>query len=317
MRTWWSNKSVIVTGGSGFLGRHIVRLLNPDAKAIIVPRSKDYDLRIQEDVLRLFEDHPNVDIVIHCAASVGGIEANQRQPATYFYDNLMMGMHLIDVARIVGIHKFVTVGTVCEYPKVTSVPFRETDLWEGYPEETNAPYGIAKKALLVMGNAYRQQYHMNCIHILPTNLYGRHDNFDPRNAHVIPSLIYKFLDAMDKGLDCVTLFGDGSPTREFLHVEDAARGIVLAAQYYNHPEPINLGSGNEISIAELAHQVAQLTGYKGRIFWDASKPNGQPRRRVDNSKAKMFLDFEAGVDFHEGLRDVIAWYRSRQREQVI
>ncbi len=304
----WSKQNIIVTGGAGFLGRHLVsHLQDLGAKNIVVPRSKAYDLREKSAVVRLFEDHPNTTMVIHLAATVGGIAANRIHPGIFFYDNVMMGTLLLEYARQAGVEKFVGIGTICEYPKFTPVPFSEDDLWNGYPEETNAPYGIAKKALLVQGQAYRQEFNYNAIHILPTNLYGPWDNFDLETSHVIPALIRKMTEAKEKG-ESVTLFGDGSPTREFLFVKDAARGIALAAANYNDGDPVNLGSGYEISIKDLATLIAELTGFDGDIIWDTSKPNGQPRRNVDVSKARDTFGFEADVHFREGLQEVVDWY---------
>lgn len=309
----WSTKSVIVTGGAGFLGRHLVAHLESlGTKKIIVPRSKYYDLREKSAVIRLYEDNPDTDIVIHLAATVGGIGANRKHPGLFFYDNIMMGTLLLEYARRAGIEKFVGIGTICEYPKFTPIPFSEDDLWNGYPEETNAPYGIAKKALLVQGQAYRQEFDYNVIHLLPTNLYGPGDNFDLESSHVIPALIRKMIEAQEQGESEVTLFGDGSPTREFLYVKDAARGIALAAAGYNGIDPVNLGSGFEISIKDLAELIAELTGFEGKIAWDTDKPNGQPRRNVDVSKAKAEFGFSAEIHFREGLEELIAWYRDNR-----
>ena len=309
----WSNINVIVTGGAGFLGSHLVAYLQElGAKNIIVPRSKDYDLRDKSAVLRLFEDNPDTDMVIHLAATVGGIGANRKHPGIFFYDNIMMGTLLLEYARQYNVKKFVGIGTICEYPKFTPVPFSEDDLWNGYPEETNAPYGIAKKALLVQGQAYRQEFNYNAIHILPTNLYGPGDNFDHESSHVIPALIRKMIEAQENGSSEVTLFGDGSPTREFLYAKDAARGIALAAANYDDGDPVNLGSGFEISIKDLAELIAELTGFEGDIHWDTGKPNGQPRRNVNVSKAKEAFNFEAEIHFREGVEKVIAWYRANR-----
>jgi GDP-L-fucose synthase len=305
----WSEKTVIVTGGAGFLGSHLVNHLKSlGTKKIIVPRSKEYDLRQPEAVIRLYKDNPDTNVVIHLAATVGGIGANRLHPGIFFYDNIMMGTLLLDNAYRMNIPKFVGLGTICEYPKFTPVPFKEEDLWNGYPEETNAPYGIAKKALLVQGQAYRQEFGYNAIHILPTNLYGPGDNFDLESSHVIPALIRKMLEAQENGTNKVILFGDGSPTREFLYVEDAARGIAMAAANYNDSEPVNLGSGVEISIKDLAELIAELTNFTGEIVWDTSKPNGQPRRNVDVSRAKNAFGFEAQVSFREGVKALVEWY---------
>ncbi|MEO1289254.1 MAG: GDP-L-fucose synthase [Chloroflexota bacterium] len=305
----WSQSNVIVTGGAGFLGRHVVAQLEDlGTNKIVVPRSKNYDLREKSAVIRLFEDHPDTTMVIHLAATVGGIAANRKHPGIFFYDNVMMGTLLLEYARQYGVSKFVGIGTICEYPKFTPVPFAEADLWNGYPEETNAPYGIAKKALLVQGQAYRQEFNYNAIHILPTNLYGPWDNFDLESSHVIPALIRKMTEAREAGRDSVTLFGDGSPTREFLYVKDAARGITMAAAHYDDGEPVNLGSGYEISIKDLAELIAELTEFTGTIEWDTTKPNGQPRRNVDVTRAKEQFGFEAEVKFREGVQEVIDWY---------
>jgi GDP-L-fucose synthase len=258
-------------------------------------------------------DDARPDVIIHLAAHVGGIGANREKPAEFFYDNLMMGVELMHAAWQKGVEKFVAIGTVCAYPKFTPVPFKEDDLWIGYPEETNAPYGLAKKMLLVQAQAYRQQYGYNAIFLLPVNLYGPGDNFDPRSSHVIPALIRKMLEAQDRGEHEVTLWGDGSPTREFLYVEDAAEGIVLAAEKYNKSDPVNLGSGNEISIKDLAEKIARLTGFEGRLVWDTTQPNGQPRRGLDTSRAAREFGFRAAVDFEEGLRRTIAWYRETRQ----
>lgn len=307
----WSQIRVIVTGGAGFLGSHLVAHLKTlGAKDIIIPRSKDYDLREKEAVIRLFEDNPDTDMVIHLAATVGGIAANRKNPGLFFYDNIMMGTLLLETARQSGVKKFVGIGTICEYPKITPIPFKEENLWDGYPEETNAPYGIAKKALLVQGQAYRQEFGYNAIHILPTNLYGPGDNFDLETSHVIPALIRKMIEAKENGKPSVTLFGDGSPTREFLYVKDAARGIAMAAMNYDGGDPVNLGSGFEISIKDLAELIAELTGFEGDIVWDTDKPNGQPRRNVDVSKAKALFGFEAEIQFREGLQELVAWYQA-------
>ncbi|MGJ3240877.1 MAG: GDP-L-fucose synthase family protein [Anaerolineae bacterium] len=309
----WQATRVIVTGGSGFLGRHLVAHLETlGAQEIIVPRSRDYDLREKSAVVRLLDDHPNTNMLIHLAATVGGIGANRQHPGIFFYDNIMMGTLLLEYARQYGVEKFVGIGTICEYPKYTPVPFKEEELWNGYPEETNAPYGIAKKALLVQGQAYHDEFGYNAIHVLPTNLYGPWDNFDHASSHVIPALIRKMLEAQEAGHDQVTLFGDGSPTREFLYVKDAARGIALAAQHYDDPEPVNLGSGVEIAIKDLAELIAELTDFSGEIVWDTSKPNGQPRRNVDVTRAREQFGFEAQVDFRQGLQEVITWYREHR-----
>jgi GDP-L-fucose synthase len=312
---FWSEQKVIVTGGNGFLGRHLVSHLQAQGVgALVTPRSKDYDLREKDDVIRLFRDHPDTTMVIHLAATVGGIGANRLHPGLFFYDNIMMGALLLDQAYRFRVAKYVGIGTICEYPKFTPVPFREEHLWEGYPEETNAPYGVAKKALLVMGQAYRAEYGLNAIHILPTNLYGPGDNFDHASSHVIPAMIRKMVEAQEAGIDHVTLFGDGSPTREFLYVKDAAQGIALAAEHYDDPDPVNLGSGYEISIKDLAHAIARAVGFEGEIRWDTSKPNGQPRRQVDTTRARERFGFVAQTGFEQGIGEVVAWYRAHRAE---
>ena len=302
------NKRVMITGGAGFLGRYLVDTLRTrGCSQVFVPRSAEYDLRQAETVRRAFDDS-QAEVVFHLAAIVGGIGANRARPGTFFYDNLIMGTQLMEEARLRGVKKFISIGTVCAYPKFTPVPFREEDLWNGYPEETNAPYGLAKKMLLVQGQAYRAQYGFSAIYLLPTNLYGPGDNFDPETSHVIPALIRKCVEARKSGKDEIVVWGDGSPTREFLYVADAAEGIVLAAERYDGAEPVNLGSGFEISIKDLVHRIAELTGFNGRIVWDTSKPNGQPRRRLDTSKAEQFFGFRAQTDFDEGLRRMVEWY---------
>ncbi len=300
--------TILVTGGSGFLGRHVVaRLRRAGATRIFVPRSAEYDLRREDHVTRLL-DVVRPSLVVHLAARVGGIGANRESPGTFLYDNLMMGTLLIEHARRIGVEKFVTVGTICSYPKFASLPFREENLWNGYPEETNAPYGLAKKMLLVQGQAYRRQYGFNVIHLLPVNLYGPGDNFDPAFSHVIPALIKKCVDAVRAGAPVVTVWGTGRATREFLYVDDAAEGIVLAAERYNDAEPVNLGSGREISIRELAEMIADRCGFTGRLEFDTSQPDGQPRRSLDTTRARSF-GFAAHTGFEEGLRATIEWYR--------
>ena len=304
---WW-HRRVMVTGGSGFLGSHVVEHLRALGCAdVVVPRSRRHDLTRQDAVARLF-DETRPDLVIHLAARVGGIGANRAAPGTFFYDNLMMGALVIEEARRHGVEKLVQVGTVCAYPRDTPAPFREDDLWNGYPEETNAPYGIAKKALLVQLQAYRRQFGFDGVHVLPVNLYGPRDNFDLESGHVIPALIRRMLEARDAGADEVVLWGTGGATREFLHVEDAARGILLAAEHYHGAEPVNLGTGEEISIRDLAALVAELTGYAGRIVHDASRPDGQPRRRLDTSRAARRFGFVARTPLREGLAATIRWY---------
>lgn len=303
-------KRVLVTGGNGFLGRHIVaRLEEGGYQQVYAPRKQDYDLRDLSQIKQLFQElRPQV--IIHAAAVVGGIGANLEHPGDFFYDNLIMGVQLMEQARLNNVEKFTAIGTVCAYPKYTPVPFHEDDLWNGYPEETNAPYGLAKKMLLVQAQAYRQQYGFNAIFLLPVNLYGPHDNFNPQSSHVIPALIKKCLDARQNGLDEIVGWGDGTPTREFLYVADAAEGIVLATERYNKSDPVNLGSGQEISIAELTHIIAEYSGFKGKISWDSSKPNGQPRRKLDTSRAEQEFGFRAHTGFAEGLRKTIEWYGS-------
>lgn len=310
-----SNRRVLVTGGAGFLGRHVVDALRArGCREITVPRRKDYDLTTEAAVARLYED-ARPDIVIHLAAVVGGIGANLAMPGRFFYDNLIMGALLMEYARRARVQKFVAVGTICAYPKYTPVPFREDDLWSGYPEETNAPYGVAKKMLLVQAQAYREQYGFNAIYLLPVNLYGPGDHDDPETSHVIPALIRKCLDAQASGAPEIVCWGDGSPTREFLFVEDCAEGIVAATERYDKPDPVNLGVGFEISVKELVELISELTGFRGRISWDASKPNGQPRRCLDVTRAARDLGFRARTDFREGLARTIAWYRDRPRSR--
>ena len=299
---------ILVTGGGGFLGSHVVDRLRADGLEPFVARRADYDLTRWDDAARLFAD-ARPELVLHLAAEVGGIGANRANPGRYWYANLTMGAHVLEQSRLVGVDKLVVVGTVCEYPKFAPVPFREESLWEGYPEETNAPYGVAKRALLVGGQAYREQYGLEVVHLLEVNLYGPRDSFDPATAHVIPDLIRKMVEAQERGEDHVLLWGDGSPTREFLYVEDAADAIWLAAQQYSGADPVNLGSGQEISIRELAELVAALTAFDGEIVWDPSKPNGQPRRRLDTSRAEALFGFRARTPLREGLQQTIAWYR--------
>jgi len=298
----------IVTGGAGFLGTHLVEKLRAKGIEPYVPLLGDWDLTRAEDVERLFAE-TKPELVIHLAAEVGGIGANQANPGRYWYANLMMGSHILEQSRLNALRKLVLIGTICAYPKFAPVPFKEDDLWNGYPEETNAPYGIAKKTLLVGAQAYRDQYGLDAIYLLPVNLYGPRDNFDLETSHVIPALIRKMIAAKRSGEREVVLWGDGSPTREFLYVDDCAEAILLAAERYDGPDPVNLGTGNEISIRELAELIAELTGYEGELAWDKSKPNGQPRRRLDTSRAERLFGFRAGTSFREGLERTIAWYR--------
>ncbi|MFA5139956.1 MAG: GDP-L-fucose synthase [Elusimicrobiota bacterium] len=304
----WANKRVIVTGGAGFLGSFLVEKLHErGAKEIFVPRSREHDLTHEANVERLFKDHPT-DIVFHLAGVVGGIGANQMNPGAFFYKNMVMGAMLMEYARLNKVSKFVQVGTICAYPKFTPAPFKEDNLWNGYPEETNAPYGLAKKALLVQAQAYRQQYGFNAIYLLPVNLYGPRDNFDLETSHVIPALIRKFMTAKESGAKRVVLWGTGNPTREFLYVKDAAEALALAAEKYNAPEPVNLGSGHEISIRSLAETIGELVGYKGRLQWDESRPDGQPRRLLDTTRATKCFGFTAQTSFGNGIRETIDWY---------
>ncbi|MBT3315524.1 MAG: GDP-L-fucose synthase [Anaerolineae bacterium] len=319
--TFWKNKKVVVTGGAGFLGSFVIeKLKERGATDIYIPLIEEYDLADSNDIARLFDttlegiDAANM-VIIHLAANVGGIGANRERPAEFFYDNLMMGVELMHQAYQRGVGKFTAIGTVCAYPKFTPVPFKEDDLWIGYPEETNAPYGLAKKMMLVQSEAYRQQYGFNSIYLLPVNLYGPRDNFNLETSHVIPALIRKALEAQDRGDKELVVWGDGSPTREFLYAEDAADGIVTATETYNESEPVNLGSGYEIPIKDLAELIQKLTGFEGKLVWDTDKPNGQPRRGLDVTRAKEKLGWEAKVGFEEGLRRTIEWYKEN-REHV-
>jgi len=300
----------MVTGGGGFLGKAVVRRLQAaGASEIFVPRSRDYDLRLPADIGRALDDG-RPDVIIHLAAVVGGIGANRENPGRFFYENAIMGIELMERARLAGVKKFVQIGTVCAYPKFTPVPFHEDDLWNGYPEETNAPYGVAKKMLLVQGQAYRQQYGFDVIHLIPVNLYGPGDNFDPASSHVIPALIKKCVDAREAAADHIEVWGTGSASREFLYVDDAAEGIVLGTERYDGADPVNLGVGREITIRELVELIAGLTRFRGEIRWDATKPDGQPRRALDTSRARELFGFVARTDFEEGLRRTIEWYET-------
>jgi len=313
MTNFWSGRQVMVTGGGGFLGSVVVRRLQQaGAMDIFVPRSRGYDLRTRDGIDRALADsHP--DLVIHLAAIVGGIGANRENPGRFFYENAIMGIELMERSRLAGVGKFVQIGTVCSYPKFTPLPFREEDLWNGYPEETNAPYGVAKKMLLVQGQAYRQQYGFDVIHLIPVNLYGPADNFDPAASHVIPALIKKCVDAREAGDDRIDVWGTGSASREFLYVDDAAEGIVLGAERYDGADPVNLGVGREISIRDLVGLIARLTRFDGEIRWDTSKPDGQPRRALDTSRARERFGFVARMSFEDGLRRTIDWYEASRR----
>ncbi len=312
MSDFWKDKRVCVTGGAGFLGSFVLaKLEERGAKDVFVPRIEDYDLTILEDQDRMLED-ADPDVVIHLAALAGGIGANRARPAEFFYKNLMMGVPLMHKSWEKGVDKFVAIGTICAYPKFTPIPFREENLWEGYPEETNAPYGLAKKMLLVEAQAYREQYGYNAIYLLPVNLYGPHDNFNLETSHVIPALIRKCVEAKQRGDDEIVVWGTGMPTREFLYAGDAAEGILLAAEHYNGGEPVNLGSGMEISIRDLVELIVELTGFEGEIVWDKTKPDGQPRRALDVTRAREFFGFEAQTDFEQGLRNTIDYFIANQ-----
>jgi GDP-L-fucose synthase len=309
--SFWEGKRLLVTGGSGFLGRHVVSKLRAQAAAeIFIPRRKTDDLTDVANVERVYTE-VRPDIVIHLAGDVGGIGANRANPGRFFYNNLIMGVQLMEYGRRHGITKFVALGTICAYPKMTPLPFVEERLWDGYPEETNAPYGLAKKMLLVQAQAYREQYGFNAIYLLPVNLYGPADNFDPRISHAIPAIIKKCVDAVRSGADEIVLWGTGNPTREFLYVEDAADAILLAAERYDGPEPVNIGCGKEIAIKDLASTIASLTGFKGKIVWDTTQPDGQPRRSLDVTKAERLFGFRARMPLKEGLRRTIDWYQSQ------
>ena len=311
---FWQGRSVCVTGGAGFLGSYVVeKLKSRGAGEVFVPHIEDYDLVQKESILQMLDD-AKPDIVIHLAANVGGIGANRAHPAQFFYDNLMMGVQLIHESWEARVEKFVAIGTVCAYPKFTPVPFREEDLWNGYPEETNAPYGLAKKMMLVQSQAYRQQYGFNSIFLIPVNLYGPRDNFNLETSHVIPALIRKCIEAQERGDSTIEVWGDGSPTREFLYVEDAAEAILLAAEHYQLSDPVNLGSGQEVSIKNLAELIADITGFKGKLVWDTTKPNGQPRRALNTSKAADNFGFKAAMPLEEGLRRTVDWYRVHRKK---
>lgn len=310
--SFWKGKNVLLTGGSGFVGSYIHKqLTQKDPTKIVIPRSVTDDLRIQANCARVLQD---IDIVLHLAGVVGGIGFNREHPGRLYYDNLLMGTYMLEEARKAGVEKFVTVSTICAYPKFTPTPFKEDSLWDGYPEETNAPYGLAKKMMLVQGQAYRQEYGFNSIYLLPVNMYGPGDNFDPESSHVIPALIKKFWEAKQESAQEVVVWGTGKATREFLYVEDAARGILLAAENYSQADPVNLGSGYEIAIADLAEKIKKLVGYTGKIVWDTTKPDGQPRRKLDTSRAKKEFDFEASTSFDVGLSKMIDWYIVQRKE---
>jgi GDP-L-fucose synthase len=311
------SQRVAVTGGAGFLGTHVVAALESrGCRHIVVPRKSEYDLTREDAVVRFYADH-RPDVVLHLAAVVGGIGANRENPGRFFYDNLIMGALTMEHARLSGVKKYVAIGTICCYPKFTPVPFREEELWNGYPEETNAPYGLAKKMLAVQSQAYRDQYGFNSIFLLPVNLYGPGDNFDPASSHVIPALVRKFVEAQERGDRQVVVWGDGTATREFLYVTDAAEGILLAAERYDGSDPVNLGAGFEISIRELAHKIAALTGFTGDLTWDTAKPNGQPRRCLDVSRAEQLFGFRATTSFDAGLKTTVEWYLQAQRKHTL
>ena len=314
---FWKNKRVTLTGGAGFLGSYVVeKLKERGCREVFIPEIEAYDLRDRDAIVRLYED-ARPDIVIHLAAVVGGIGANRENPGKFFYDNAIMGIQLIEYARQFGVKKFVCIGTICAYPKFTPVPFREEDLWNGYPEETNAPYGLAKKMLLVQLQAYRQQYGFNGIFLLPVNLYGPGDNFDPKSSHVIPALIKKFMDAQSQPepQPAVPVWGTGEVTREFIYVEDAAEGILLAAEQYDKPDPVNIGAGFEIKIKDLVALIVKQTGFAGKVVWEPSKPDGQPRRCLDVTRAKAEFGFGAKMPFEEGLRRTVAWYKDKRKDK--
>lgn len=310
--SFWQDKSILITGGSGFLGHHVVaELQQHGATRIHCPRSREFDLRDKDQVKACLQKF-QPEIILHLAAVVGGIGANRKHPGSFFYDNATMGIHLMEESRRAGIQKMTIVGTICAYPKFTPVPFLESELWNGYPEETNAPYGLAKKMLLVQSQAYRQEYGFNSIYLLPVNLYGPRDNFNPESSHVIPALIRKAIEAQEANLPEMVCWGTGTATREFLYVEDCARGIVLATEQYNDSEPVNLGSGMEISIKDLSQQIADLCGYQGKLVWDSTKPDGQPRRCLDTRRAEELFGFKAQTPFIDGLKKTIAWYKQNR-----
>jgi len=312
MTGFWNDKKIVVTGGHGFLGTHMLKKIEArGCKQVIAPTIEQYDLRKEKSIINLYKS-ANPDLVIHLAAAVGGIGANRKYPGSYFYDNLIMGAQLIEQARLFKIPKFVAIGTICAYPKFTPVPFNEKELWNGYPEETNAAYGLAKKMLLVQAQAYRQQYGCNYIYVLPVNMYGPGDNFDPKTSHVIPATIKKCIEAKEGGKNSITVWGTGKASREFLYVEDGAEAILLAAEKYNKPEPVNIGAGFEITIKDLVGLIAKLTGFKGKIIWDTSKPDGQPRRCLDTARAKKEFGFKAQVKFEDGLKRTVEWYAGKR-----
>src|SRR6266498_1910234 len=310
----WQGKNILVTGGRGFLGTCLVRKIKGLGATVYAPSHDDFDLVHESEIKKMYSACPDVDVVIHLAARVGGISANREHPGSFFYDNLMMGVQLLHHAYQRRIPKFVALGTVCAYPKYTLTPFKEEDLWAGYPEETNAPYGLAKKMMLVQSQGYRQEYGYNSIFLLPVNLYGPGDNFDPRSSHVIPALILKCVDATRRGADSIEVWGDGSATREFLYVDDAAEALLLAAERYDSSDPVNVGSGNEISIKDLVGKIAAVTRFTGRVVWDTSKPNGQPRRQLDTRRAEERFGFRANMELDEGLRQTVDWYLNERPE---
>jgi GDP-L-fucose synthase len=311
------NARILVTGGNGFLGRHVVEALhNRGAATVLTPRSRDYDLRDRDAINAALHDL-RPDVIIHLAAVVGGIGANRANPGRFFYDNAIMGIELMEQSRLYGVQKFVQIGTVCAYPKFTPVPFREDDIWDGYPEETNAPYGLAKKMLLVQAQAYRQQYGFNAIYLIPVNLYGPGDNFDPESSHVIPALVKKFIEARERGDAEVIAWGTGSASREFLYAKDAAEGIVMATARYDGDEPVNLGAGREITIRDLTETIGRLVGFQGTVRWDAAQPDGQPRRMLETSRARELFGFAAQTSFEDGLKETIAWYETNRVPEAL